>query len=78
MIFKPSRASKWAAPLAEATHPLGDHVDLIDGDERVHQDAVLQPGDQCAAHRRPHRFVAWRLGGNAGERAHRGDVDIDG
>ena len=36
--------------LAEAAHPLGECVDLVEGDERVDEDALLGARDQGAGH----------------------------
>ena len=36
--------------LAEAAHPFGERVDLVEGDERVDEDALLGARDQGAGH----------------------------
>jgi hypothetical protein len=64
--------------LVEPPYPLRKCVNLIVGDEAVDKDGFVLAGDQRAAHRRPHRVVAWRLSRSANERAHRSHIDVDG
>jgi hypothetical protein len=35
---------------AEAAHPLGERVDLAEGEERIDEDALLGARDQGAGH----------------------------
>jgi hypothetical protein len=63
-------------PLAEALDPVGERIDLIEGNERVHQDGVVLTVDEGGAHRRPHRIIARSLRRRSTHGPHRRDVDV--